>query len=98
VKLIFGYFDPLYSEHVLGLRQECNGDSQIVVAVDEPPSPVLPWRARAELVAGLSCVDCVIPASLAPSVPDATVVDQRETDLRRTASLERHIAERQKTT
>lgn len=33
---------------------------QLIVEVTNPPSPLLSQRARAELVAGLACVDYVV--------------------------------------
>jgi bifunctional ADP-heptose synthase (sugar kinase/adenylyltransferase) len=92
-KIILGYFDPLYSAHIQALQDACAPGSLIVVAVDHPDNPVLPWRARAELLAALSFVDYVVDAREC----GAPAVDLRDADLVRTESLARHIALRNQT-
>ena len=57
---VSGYFDPLLAEHVRRLR-ECVTDGQLlVVEVADPEKPLLPQRARAELVAALAMVNYVV--------------------------------------
>ncbi|MBX9604038.1 MAG: hypothetical protein K2X35_23735 [Bryobacteraceae bacterium] len=58
--LVTGYFDPLLArdaEQLAGLR---HGRGKLAVAVLDPEEPILPARARAELVAGLAWVDLVM--------------------------------------
>lgn len=55
-----GYFDPLVAEHLHMLRRADAGDELLIVQIIDPPQPLLPARARAELVAGLESVDYVV--------------------------------------
>jgi len=57
---ISGHFDPLLAEHVGRLRKAREPGSLLVVEVTNPTRPLLPQRARAELVAALSIVDYVV--------------------------------------
>ena len=57
---ISGHFDPLLAEHVGRLRQAREPGSLLVIEVTDPARPLLPQRARAELVAALSMVDYVV--------------------------------------
>jgi bifunctional ADP-heptose synthase (sugar kinase/adenylyltransferase) len=57
---ISGNFDPLLAEHVGRLRKAREPGSLLVVEVTNPARPLLPQRARAELVAALSMVDYVV--------------------------------------
>ena len=60
VKLVTGCFDPVLAGHARRL-EELRGDAEtLVVLVTEPPQPILPSRARAELVAALAAVDYVV--------------------------------------
>jgi hypothetical protein len=61
--VISGYFDPLLAWHASRL-EELKGDSPLLALIATPPNPILPARARAELVAGLKVVDhvCEAPA------------------------------------
>ena len=60
VKVVTGCFDPVLAGHARRL-EELRGDAEtMVVLVTEPPQPILPSRARAELVAALAVVDYVI--------------------------------------
>lgn len=54
--LVLGYFDPVLAAHVSRLSELSN----VTVSVLDPPDPLLPTRARAELVAALRPVDLVI--------------------------------------
>lgn len=60
---VSGYFDPLTAGHARRLEalRPKNG-ACLVVVIAEPVRPVLPARARAELVAALGCVDYVVIA------------------------------------
>lgn len=55
-----GCFDPLIAAHALRLAELRCLHSGLVVVIADPPEPILPARARAELVAALSAVDFVI--------------------------------------
>ncbi len=70
--MVTGYFDPLQAAHARRLDEiAAEGPGALFVAVVEPAEPVLAARARAELVAGLAVVDCVI-------IPDEPLVELRE--------------------
>ena len=95
-ELIIGYFDPVWAPTIERLQTLCLTDAINVVAVDHPPQPLLPWRARAEIVAAISCVDYVIDAARAGELAPAKVTDDREADLERSERLTKHILHRQR--
>jgi bifunctional ADP-heptose synthase (sugar kinase/adenylyltransferase) len=74
-----GYFDPLLAEHVRMLRQNTAAGCRLVVEIANPPQPLLPARARAELVAALAIVDYVVLADGAKTseTPADTGVTER---------------------
>ena len=55
-----GWFDPLIAAHARRLEQLRDGTARVMVVVTDPAQPILPARARAELVAALSVVDFVV--------------------------------------
>ena len=59
LKLVAGYFDVLTPDHVRRLRALAGGQP-LLCAVLDPPHPLLPSRARAELAAALGMVDYVL--------------------------------------
>ncbi len=63
----------------------------LVVIIADPENPILPARARAELVAGLALVDLVVepPARLEPTV------QMEEEDARTLEALIEHVRRRQ---
>ena len=69
---ISGYFDPLLAEHVRRLRECARPGEALVVEVANPQTPLLPQRARAELVAALAMVDYVV---LGNGEPTDRIVD-----------------------
>lgn len=96
LKVIVGYFDPMHAGHVRRLRELCLGDERIGVIVADPPEPILPLRARAELVAGLQCVEWVVPVGdNTPEVPGA--LDERESDAERSRVFAQHVLARHNT-
>lgn len=64
--LAAGPFDPLLSRHAAQLEQLKRDAPALVVFITEPPDPLLPAQARAELVAALRCVDAVLFAETPP--------------------------------
>jgi hypothetical protein len=58
--VVSGYFDPLTAAHARRLAALRSGTGCLIAVVLEPPEPILEWRARAELVAALACVDYVV--------------------------------------
>lgn len=76
VTRISGHFDPLLAEHVRRIRTSAARGRLVVVEITEPQSPLLPQRARAELVAALGDVDFVILGGSTPApAADAGVTD-----------------------
>ncbi|MGC8760673.1 MAG: hypothetical protein ACP5UT_14530 [Bryobacteraceae bacterium] len=55
-----GPFDPLLAAHAAQLGRLRAGAAALVVWITDPPDPILPAEARAELVAALRWVDAVI--------------------------------------
>ena len=91
IKLVIGYFDPLHASHLRRLRELNTESYTLLVAVDNPPEPLLPVRARQELVAALSCVDFVIASADIALVTADEVVDERPGDLERRDMLVRQV-------
>lgn len=59
-RIVTGYFDPMLAWHALRLADLTTEETVLVVALVDPPEPLLDSRSRAELVAGLACVDRVV--------------------------------------
>ena len=59
LKLVAGYFDVLTSDHVRRLGALA-GVQPLMLVVLDPPHPLLPARARAELAAALGVIDYVL--------------------------------------
>lgn len=93
VTVVHGYFDPLLEEHARRLSELAAPGGWLAAVVMEPPAPILPARARAELVAGLRVVDCVVVGDAAEWDADA-VVDERAEDKRRTEQFVAHVRAR----
>ncbi|HLH44056.1 MAG TPA: hypothetical protein VKV74_13800 [Bryobacteraceae bacterium] len=68
--VVSGYFDPLLAWHVSRLEELKRGRGPLLVLIAAPEKPILPPRARAELLAGLRAVDyvCETPDGIAPQV------------------------------
>jgi glycerol-3-phosphate cytidylyltransferase-like family protein len=79
---VSGYFDPLTLAHAERLQSLKRPGAPLLVVISSPPDPILPSLARAQLVAGLACVDHVTeaPVSFTPDVQleheDDTRLDQ----------------------
>jgi len=101
LKLVTGYFDVLTPDLVRRLRSLSDGGRLIAVVLD-PPNPLLPSHARAELAASLSMIDYVL---LLPDVgleraleeirPDE-VVREDTADGKRLQALIEHVHQRQR--
>jgi glycerol-3-phosphate cytidylyltransferase-like family protein len=90
--VVSGHFDPLLAAHAEQLRQLKPSGAWLLVAIAEPSNPILPARARAELVAGLAVVDYV-----AESVDGLTPQKHLEPDdERRREDLIAHVHARQR--
>ena len=100
-RLLVGHFDPLYAAHARRLQEICAPGEQLVVVLTDPPHPLLPAAARAELVAGLQAVAHVILSDdngveeLIQSLAPVEVLREGPGDERRTGELIAHIRARQ---
>jgi bifunctional ADP-heptose synthase (sugar kinase/adenylyltransferase) len=89
--VVSGYFDPLLASHaerLIGLKRP---GFPLVILVADPENPILPAKARAELVAGLAVVDYVVEL---PTGLKATVRMEEE-DARTLEALIEHVHRRQ---
>ncbi len=97
VRLVTGYFDPVLAAHASAL-EEMSDSSAMFVAVGNPVHELLGAAARAELVAGLRCVDYVVAGEAgaveAAVEPDETVHREQE-DGRLARELILHVHGRQ---
>jgi bifunctional ADP-heptose synthase (sugar kinase/adenylyltransferase) len=68
--VVSGYFDPMLASHAERLAGLKRAGATLLVLIATPQDPILPARARAELVAGLAVVDHVaeLADGLAPEV------------------------------
>jgi glycerol-3-phosphate cytidylyltransferase-like family protein len=85
--VVTGHFDPLTAAHAERLQSLKQPGRALVVIVTEPEHPILPARARAELVAGLAAVDRVFIAE--------DVCREEAADFERTQELVTYIRSRQ---
>ena len=69
---ISGDFDPLVADHVRKLREDSTADEILIIEITNPERPLLPQRARAELVAALEQVQYVVMRDgIEADAPDA---------------------------
>ncbi|MBM3746069.1 MAG: hypothetical protein FJW34_09745 [Acidobacteria bacterium] len=94
VRWVKGHFDPLLPEHARRLAELAAPGARLVAVVTDPPEPILPARARAELVAALRVVDWVVVGPGA-SIPAGAVFDETQEDLRRARDFRLHVRARQ---
>ncbi|MEJ5367471.1 MAG: hypothetical protein WHT08_04070 [Bryobacteraceae bacterium] len=86
---VAGPFDPLLAAHARQLEQLKGSAPALVAYVTDPPDPLLPAQARAELVAALRCVDLVVLGA----VPPEGALDLTADHLRWRSELEARVAE-----
>jgi glycerol-3-phosphate cytidylyltransferase-like family protein len=87
--VVRGYFDPLLAAHAEGLAALKQPGTTLLVVIASPADPILPARARAELVAGLRVVDQVTEANI-----QAQICLEQE-DAERFGRLVDHVRARQ---
>ncbi len=98
--MIVGCFDPVLADHAHRVTAMKDGSAALAVIVVEPPQPILPARARAELVAALAEVDLVVAPGDTPldkllaGLGAAEVARYEETDRQITAGLIQHVRNR----
>ncbi|MBI5280582.1 MAG: hypothetical protein HY858_02785 [Candidatus Solibacter usitatus] len=87
-----GHFDPLLAVHAARLAAARGQAPFLAVVVTDPPRPILPARARAELVAALRVVDLVVLDG--PQAPEPAL-DFRAEDASASAAFIEFVHRRQ---
>lgn len=91
--VVSGFFDPLLAWHARRLR-ELKTSQPLIVVIADPPRPILPARARAELVASLASVSYVLESR--GELPELKIDQDLTTeDARRFDDLLAHVHARQ---
>ena len=99
--MIVGHFDPMTAAHTRRLAEVRLHTGSIAVIVTDPPDPILPQRARAELVAALRTVDYVVAAvhntsaEIVARLHPHKVIEEEIADIRRAQDLVAHLHRRQ---
>jgi len=99
-RIVTGHFDPLLAAQARRLTEIARDGSPLMVIVTDPPEPLLPAHARAELVAALGAVQCVAVApktgldELLALMPKDTVWREESDDIRTAAEFARRVRER----
>ncbi len=99
VKAATGYFDVLLASHIHALRDAANGSGKLFALVVNPPNPLLPQSARAELAAAVALIDYVIAipgdgAGLLTRFAPGEISRLEAGDLERTRKLVEHVRRR----
>jgi bifunctional ADP-heptose synthase (sugar kinase/adenylyltransferase) len=99
VRLITGWFDVLQAAHARAFAEAAAAGGALFVAVLDGPSPVLPLRARAEMVAALAAVRCVIAVdgdldAVIAAVGPAEILRWERDDAERLRQLIEHVKQR----
>ena len=92
--LVAAYFDPLVATHTARLRALAEQFGPLAVCICDPPDPLLPAQARAELAAACRDVEVVVIGENALENA-AQIIDERSGDLHRRAALIEHVHSRQ---
>ena len=92
------HLDPLTASHARRLRQIAAGGKPLVVLLTNPPSPLLPSSARAELAAALESVTAVMVlnggVATIPEVARPSLIIEEAADLERRQTLVRRVFDR----
>lgn len=75
---VSGFFDPVTLAHAERLQTLKRPGAPLLVVISSPPAPILPAPARAQLVAGLACVDFVTEGPVAFAVQTRLEEEDRE--------------------
>ena len=89
--VVSGYFDPLIASQALQLSELKRDGKPLLVLIATPEHPILPPRARAELVASLKVVDHV--TEFGEGIEPRFRLEQE--DAARLATLIEHVHARQ---
>ena len=76
------HLDPLTTAHARRLAEIAAGGRRVVVLLSDPPAPLLPLAARAELAASLASVSAVMVVDF---------VSELAADLERRDALVHHV-------
>jgi hypothetical protein len=90
-QVVSGYFDPLVASLAEQLIAQKRPGYPLLVLIRSSPNPILPARARAELVAALEVVDFVCDTDIGVE-PDVRLDEEHE---RRLQELITHVHARQ---
>jgi hypothetical protein len=96
--VVTGHFDPLLPSHATRLNDLASDGRGVMVVITDPPAPLLPLPARAELVAALFTVDRVILAPEATPIvfpAGLRLIREEARDAVRTRDLIRQVHQRQ---
>ena len=97
--VVTGYFDPLTAAHAVRLAEIAATAEALLVVVRTPERPLLPARARAELVAALSAVNHVVveegDIAWIAQLPSALLDGEEIADALRTRDLIVRVHQRQ---
>ncbi len=92
--VVAAYFDPMVASHTQRFRELAAQHGPLAVCICDPPDPLLPAQARAELAAALRDVEVVFVGE--ENLSHATaIIDERPGDLNRRADLMQHVHSRQ---
>lgn len=92
--LVAAYFDPMVASHTQRLRELAEKHGPLAICICDPPDPLLPAQARAELAAACRDVELVVIGE--DSLSGAKqIIDERSGDLDRRAALIQHVHSRQ---
>ncbi len=89
------------ADHARRLKEIHCSAHPLAVIVTDPPQPILPQRARAELVAALDAVDYVIQAmdntvaEILTRLEPGEIIQEEAADQRRTENLIAYVRQRQ---
>jgi hypothetical protein len=81
------HLDPLTAAHARRLANLAAEGRPVVVLLSDPPDPIVPLAARAELAAALEPVSAVLLLLLNGSAPIPAFIDERPADLERRQAL-----------
>jgi hypothetical protein len=91
--IVIGTFDPMLAAHAVRLQQ-LRGNGPLVAAIADSAEPILPLRARLELVAGLRVVDFVLPYVDGMFPRNLAITDDRELHARWSSDFIQHVRRR----
>ena len=97
--IVTGYFDPLTASHARRLEEIAAAGDPLLAVVLNPEKPLLPARARAELIAALAAIAHVVVEEGDPDwiadLPAARLLREEEADTMRTRDLIARVHQRQ---